>query len=72
MPVLATGGMMPNRDQLIEDFLNDLFTSGHTKEAVDRLALMTSSGKDLGGWGRAAIKMKLLAFAGMLANEHTN
>lgn len=51
-----------NRDQLIEDFLNDLFTSGGTKETVDRLALMTSSGKDLGGWGRAVIKKKLLAF----------
>ena len=57
------------RDQLIEDFINDLFTTGHTHEAVDRLALMTSAGKDLGGWGRVAIKQKLLAFVEALENE---
>ena len=54
------------RDQLIEAFLNDLFTTGHTHEVVDRLVLMTSAGRDLGGWGRVAIKQKLLAFADAL------
>jgi len=65
------GNPMNNRDQLIEDFLNNLFTTGYANEVVDRLVLTTSSGKDVGGWGRVAIKRLLLAFAQNLEEGRT-
>ena len=60
---------MANPDRLIEDLLDNLFTSGVHNEMADRLVLTTNAGKDLGGWGRAVIKQKLLAFVDALNME---
>jgi len=50
-----------------EALLDDLFTSS-IDERVDRLVLM-AGGIDLGGWGRAALLKKLLAYGAQCAAE---
>lgn len=60
---------MIDKEKLIDNFVKDLFTTGHTGEEVDRLVLTTKSGRDIGGWGRAAIKARLVSLVEELGDE---
>ena len=60
---------MIDKEKLINNFVQDLFTTGHTGEEVDRLVLTTKSGRDIGGWGRAAVKARLIDFVEKLGDE---
>ena len=60
---------MIDKEKLINNFVQDLFTTGHTGEEVDRLVLTTKSGRDIGGWGRAAVKARLAKMVEELGDE---
>lgn len=51
----------------IEQFLEELFTNGQGERA-DRLVLTDERGRDLGGWGRHALRDRLQAFQRVKAN----
>lgn len=49
-----------NIEEIADAIVEDLFTNGFCDKAV-RLVMISTEGRDIGGWGRPAVRSRVLA-----------